>query len=102
VKIGQQWSLGPLGIGGWVHCNGESTYRTVGLASWHNRRSITWRWLLWWDVPWKGKLPLRPRFYRQHHNDSGVAAVTLPLLGTLSYHWQRPMWREAKRAESGR
>lgn len=94
MKIGHQWSFGPLAMGGWVHCGGESSYRTIGLASWHNRRSATWRWQLWWNVPWRDAAWRRwPRWFRQRHNCGGYWDLTLPLLGTLHYSWQEPVWR---------
>jgi len=77
----------------WVHCNGETSYSTVIIASYHHPRSITWRWALY--------------YARNHHaipnvrrfigNGSGFVIITLPFwLGELDFRWQAHMMREKR------
>ena len=41
--------LNSLGGPKWVGFNGESSYRCLKILSWHNPKSITWRWALYFD-----------------------------------------------------
>lgn len=35
----------------WVHCNYESSRTSAILASYHDPKSITWSWALYWQQP---------------------------------------------------
>ncbi len=75
----------------WVHSNGESSKTSAVLASYHNPRSITWRWALYWGKPYKGTF----KFFTKHLYPSGYGSrtITLPFIGIFILSTQESMFR---------
>lgn len=74
----------------WVHCNGESSHSSVMLAAFHHPVSITWRWAIYWNVPWKLKAQ---RFsFKRWASDYGWFEIQAPFLGSIRFNWQPHVW----------
>lgn len=71
-------------------CHGNSTLNGGwGIASWHWKNSITWRWTIQWH-PNKSHTFL----YKYPNGKAGTAALSLWRLGHLYFAWQENMWRQ--------
>lgn len=74
-----------------MHCNGTPS-KSILLAAWHWKWSLTWRWHLSWS-PW---LAGQTGFYfmRVYRHQPGInfhCGASLPLLGSFSIQTQPNM-----------
>jgi hypothetical protein len=81
--------IGPLSVLS-KHSGGGRT-----LASWHNLRSLTWRWIIshqWRQPGWVH--PSKWVMYGSTHYGSGNGGERVLCIGplALSFKWQSPMW----------
>jgi hypothetical protein len=85
-------------IGGFSMFNRTSAKRTFNIASWHNPKSLTWRWVL--GVSFTGwRREVRLGFYRV--SNGRLMGLNLPFF-SVHFQTQRPMWladMERRRAE---
>jgi len=58
------------------------------LVSWHNPKSITWRWAIWWR--WSKNLSVK---WWRGPNGHAFLIVSSPLTGTFDFRLQPHMWR---------
>jgi hypothetical protein len=90
-------------IGGFSLFSRTSSRRVFNIASWHNPKSLTWRWLLY--VSFTGwNRHVRLGFYRVG-NRGQLMGLNLPFV-SVSFQTQEPMWfadiearRRAERAQ---
>ena len=88
----------------WVHGNGETSKTSACIASYHNPRSLTWRWALYYYPPKTLKRALRlPKIcagygrwkFRAGNSGSFSGGLVLPLAGTLWLDTQKSMFLDA-------
>lgn len=85
--------IGALTLFKRMHSNGARS-KTILVAAWHWKWSLTWRWHLSWQPGLSGKIG--PYFMRVYRGSPGLnfhAGLNLPLLGSLSLQTQ-PNMRE--------
>lgn len=75
-----------------MHSNGKPINSWI-VASWHNPRSITWRW----SISYSRKNPDKygAHFFRVYRHVPGInfqAGINLPILGSISISTQPHMW----------
>jgi hypothetical protein len=77
-----------------------SAKRTFSVASWHNPKSLTWRWLLHASFTgWHREVRLG--FYNTPSNTGQSMGLNLPFV-SFRFQTQRPIWLadvEARRAQ---
>ena len=74
-----------------MHCNGAPS-KSILLAAWHWKWSLTWRWHLSWSPGLSGRVgPYFMRMYRYKPGLNFCAGVNLPLLGSFNVQTQPNM-----------
>lgn len=69
--------------------------RTWNIAAWHSMHSLTWSWILSFSRYEQGARRWRFRISPYRTNGGLQLIVLLPMLGTLQWHRQKPMyWRD--------
>lgn len=76
-------------IGGFSLFSRTSARRTFSIASWHNPKSLTWRWLLHVSFT-GGHREVRLGLYRVG-NRGQIMGLNLPFV-SFYFHTQEPMW----------
>jgi hypothetical protein len=74
-----------------MHSNGTPV-DSFTVASWHNPKSLTWRWGITYSPRKTGRTGV---YFMRTHRGCGfnfIAGINLPILGSLSVQTQPSMW----------
>lgn len=83
--------IGALTLFQQMHCNGAPA-KTILLAAWHRKQSLTWRWHLSWHPGLSDTVGLYfLRTYRYKPGLNFLAGLNLPLFGSFSLQTQPSM-----------
>ncbi len=88
----------PLGFSigfSWIHGNGESSYTSASIFSWHHPKSITWRLSICWNKPSLKYILIPNIHWRRTPNKYNYYHLKLPLIGGLTLNTQPHMFRSS-------
>lgn len=74
---------------------GHSSKRSAVLCSFHPPRSITWLWAVYWHKPGRFFCTPEVQRFRPPGGEIGSTTITLPIIGGITFSWQKEMQREA-------